>query len=63
MQGKFKVVFIHNVGHSVQEDDHRTTAQELYNFLKVFRIPLTQSEREEKEKVGIAFFKPDLKKY
>lgn len=27
MQGKFKVVVIHNVGHSVQEDDYKATAR------------------------------------
>lgn len=41
MQGKFKVVVIHNVGHSVQEDDFKATAKELYNLLKDFRIPMT----------------------
>ena len=63
MQGKFKVVVIHNVGHSVQEDDFKTTAHEFYNFLKDFRIPMTLSERAEKELVGIANFHPNLKKY
>lgn len=45
MQGKFKVVVIHNVGHSVQEDDFRATAKECYNFIKDFRIPMTLQER------------------
>lgn len=45
MQGKFKVCVIHNVGHSVHEDDFKTTAKELYNFLKDFRIPMTLQER------------------
>jgi protein phosphatase methylesterase 1 len=63
MQGRFKVVVIHNVGHSVQEDDYKSTARELYNFLKDFRIPMTMSERAEKELVGIANFHPNLVKY
>lgn len=63
MQGKFKVVIIHNVGHSVQEDDCRSTARELYNLLKDFRIPTTLSEKAEKELVGIANFHPNLIKY
>lgn len=41
MQGKFKVVVIYNVGHSVQEDDFKATGRELYNLLKDFRIPMT----------------------
>ena len=48
MQGKFKVVVIHGVGHSVQEDDYKTTAKECHNFLKDFRIPMTLHERAEK---------------
>jgi protein phosphatase methylesterase 1 len=48
MQGKFKVVIIHNVGHTVQEDDYKSTARELYNIIKDFRIPTTLSERAEK---------------
>ena len=63
MQGKFKVVIIHNVGHSVQEDDYKSTARELYNLIKDFRIPTTLSERAEKELVGIANFHPHLIKY
>ena len=63
MQGKFKVAVIHNVGHSVQEDDYKATAKELYNFLKDFRIPMTLQERAEKELVGIAKFHPNLPKY
>jgi len=43
MQGKFKVIVIHNVGHSVQEDDYKSTARECYNLLKNFRIPLNMS--------------------
>lgn len=63
MQGKFKVVIIHNVGHSVQEDDFKATAREFYNLIKDFRIPMTLSERAEKELVGIANFHPHLAKY
>ena len=63
MQGKFKVVVIHNVGHSVQEDDPKATAKECYNFLKDFRIPMTLAEKAEKELVGIAQFHPNLPKY
>lgn len=43
MQGKFKLVIIHNVGHSVQEDDYKATAKVCYSMLKDFRIPLTLS--------------------
>lgn len=63
MQGKFKVVVIHNVGHSVQEDDYHSTAKELFNFVKDFRIPMTLSEKAEKELVGIANFHPHLLKF
>jgi protein phosphatase methylesterase 1 len=63
MQGKFKVVVIHNVGHSVHEDDFKNTAKECYKFLKDFRIPMTLQERAEKELVGIAAFHPNLNKY
>jgi len=45
MQGKFKLVIIHNVGHSVQEDDFKATAKACYSMLKDFRIPLNLSER------------------
>jgi hypothetical protein len=41
MQGKFKLMVLHNVGHSVQEDDYKGTARMLYDFLKDFRIPMT----------------------
>lgn len=44
MQGKFKLTILHNVGHSVQEDDCKGTAKMLYEFLKDFRIPMTLSE-------------------
>lgn len=48
MQGKFKLVVIHNVGHSVQEDDYKATAKELHSFIKDFRIPMNISEKAEK---------------
>ena len=54
---------IHGVGHSVQEDDYKATAKELYNLLKDFRIPMTLSEKAEKELIGIASFHPHLAKY
>ena len=63
MQGRFKVVIIHGVGHHVHEDDFKTTAKEFYSLLKDFRIPTTLSERAEKELVGIANFHPQLSKY
>jgi hypothetical protein len=63
MQGKFKVVVIHNVGHSLQEDDYHSTAKELFSFVRDFRIPMTLSERAEKELVGIANFHPHLLKF
>lgn len=63
MQGKFKVIVIHNVGHSVQEDDYKSTARECYNLLKNFRIPLNMSQKAQKEYVGIANFHPNLAKY
>ena len=63
MQGKFKVVVIHNVGHNVHEDDFKATAKECYNIIKDFRIPRTLQERAEKELVGIAAFHPRLPKY
>lgn len=63
MQGKFKLSVLHNVGHSVQEDDFKGTARMLYDFLKDFRIPMTLSEVSEKQLIGIAKFHPNLKKY
>lgn len=63
MQGKFKLTILHNVGHSVQEDDFKGTAKMLYEFLKDFRIPMTLSEVSEKELVGIANFHPNLHPY
>jgi protein phosphatase methylesterase 1 len=48
MQGKFKLIVIHNVGHSVQEDDYKATARELYQLVKDFRIPTTLGEKAEK---------------
>lgn len=44
MQGKFKLIVLHNVGHSVQEDDHRGSAKMIHDFMKDFRIPMTLSE-------------------
>lgn len=41
MQGKFKLIVIHGVGHFVQEDDYKATARTLYEFLNDFRIPQT----------------------
>ncbi len=43
MQGKFKLSVVHNVGHSVQEDDYKATARIFYQFIKDFRIPMTLS--------------------
>jgi protein phosphatase methylesterase 1 len=63
MQGKFKVVVLHGVGHNVHEDDCKGTARELYKLLKDFRIPPTLSEKAEKELVGIASYHPSLPKY
>lgn len=63
MQGKFKLVVLHGVGHSVQEDDYKGTARMLYDFLKDFRIPTTLSEVSQKQLVGIANFHPDLPHY
>jgi protein phosphatase methylesterase 1 len=63
MQGKFKLTVLHNVGHSVQEDDFKGTARMLYEFMKDFRIPMTLSEVSEKQLVGIAHFHPNLNKY
>jgi hypothetical protein len=39
MQGKFKLSILHDVGHSVQEDDFKGTAILLHDFLMLFRIP------------------------
>jgi hypothetical protein len=41
MQGKFRLNVIHNVGHSVQEDDYQATAHAVYDFIKIFKIPPT----------------------
>ena len=49
MQGKFKLTILHNVGHSVQEDDFKGTAKMLYQFLKDFRIPMALTEVTQKE--------------
>ena len=63
MQGKFKIEIIHNVGHSVQEDNPRDTAKMLYRFMRDFRIPLNESEINEKQLIGIANFHPNMKPY
>lgn len=44
MQGKFKVVVLHNVGHCVHEDDFKGTARVVYDFMRDFRIPMTEGE-------------------
>ena len=44
MQGRFKLTVIHNVGHSVQEDDYHGTAKVLHEFMFLFRIAQTSAE-------------------
>jgi protein phosphatase methylesterase 1 len=44
MQGKFRLCVVHLVGHSVQEDDPKTTAKHLYEFLYMFRIPQNKAD-------------------
>ena len=39
MQGKFKLSVIKNVGHIVQEDNPKKTAEVINDFVKIFRIP------------------------
>ena len=39
MQGKFGVIVISNVGHIVQEDEPKKTAEVINNFVKAFKIP------------------------
>lgn len=63
MQGKFKVCVVHNVGHSVQEDDYHATAKLLHEFLFLFRIPQNMQEEAKRQQVGLAKFHPDLKTY
>jgi hypothetical protein len=63
MQGKFKVNVIHNVGHSVQEDDCHATAKVFHEFLLLFRIPQSVQEEAKRELIGIAKFHPELKPY
>jgi hypothetical protein len=41
MQGKFRLMVVKNVGHSVQEDDFQATAKSVYEFMKIFKIPPT----------------------
>lgn len=60
MQGKFKVVILHGVGHAIPEDDYHTTAKELFNFVHDFRIPISLSEKAERDLVGVANFHPHL---
>jgi protein phosphatase methylesterase 1 len=63
MQGKFKLMILHGVGHSVQEDDYKGTARMLYDFMKDFRIPQTVTEAKHKKEVGIPNFHPELHHY
>lgn len=63
MQGRFKLTVIHNVGHSVQEDDYHGTAKVLHEFMFLFRIPQTSAEEAKRELVGLAKFHPELKPY
>lgn len=63
MQGRFKLTVIHNVGHSVQEDDYHGTAKVLHDFMFLFRIPQTAAEEAKRELVGLAKFHPELKPY
>ena len=63
MQGKFKLSIIHNVGHSVQEDNPVDTAKMLHGFMRDFRIPMNVAEIQHKIDIGIANFHPNINPY
>jgi hypothetical protein len=44
MQGKFKLSVLHNVGHSVQEDDYKGMTNLIHELVAIFRIPQSKTE-------------------
>lgn len=63
MQGKFKLVVLYNVGHTMHEDDPYGTAQNFYDMVETFRIPSSIKECQRLHEVGIGKFKPILKPF
>jgi len=62
MQGRFRLKVIYDVGHSIQEDNWKETANICYDFLHSFRIPITTQEVEEINTKGVGSFHPNLPK-
>lgn len=61
MQGKFKLIcFNSDVGHVMHEDNPREAGQELFKFLRKFKIPLNTGQSERKKKEGLSSFKNGL---
>jgi protein phosphatase methylesterase 1 len=63
MQGKFRLVVLHDTGHSVMEDDPTNMAMELNDFLSKFRVPTTMQELASMKLKGIGSFHPNVKSY
>jgi hypothetical protein len=61
MQGKFKLVcFNSDVGHTMHEDSPSEAGQELFKFLKRFKVPLSREQSEEIKEKGFGVFKNGL---
>jgi len=63
MQGKFRLSVIYNVGHYMQEDDFKTTAQQFHDFVHVFRIPISIMETGQLKELGVGFFNSGIMEY
>ncbi|CAD8165595.1 unnamed protein product [Paramecium octaurelia] len=63
MQGKFRLIVLQNTGHSIQEDDPKSTAYNFHDFILKFRIPTTVEEVEKLKQVGIGKFHPTIGNY
>lgn len=46
MQGKFKLVVLDQVGHSIHEDQPKKVAEVFHEFLQQFRIPAKYAEQK-----------------
>ena len=61
MQGKFKLIcFNSDVGHSMHEDSPKEAADELFKFLKRFKVPLNRSQSNQIANSGLGLFKNGL---
>ena len=57
MQGRFKLVcFVGEVGHTMHEDEPFEAANELYKFLKRFKIPFNKTHSKQIKELGLGKF-------